>query len=81
MENKLTGNEPVHSTIKSIPHDTLIEVTSDYDGIPIRLHIAANILAAYNNRYAWASANECIMSLELADKLISAYNNTPNPNE
>lgn len=68
---KITGNESYHV------HDNSAVNT----GIPIRLYIAAMILALHNSRHSWDGAAECQYSLELTDQLIATYNNTPNPNE
>lgn len=76
--NKITGNELLH-------------YNSDqncvfFTGIPIRLHIAAMVgqsMLEDKGRYGgFQSKNEWAqVSLEMADALIAAYNNTPNPNE
>lgn len=67
--NKITGNEIVSG------YDSNGE---SINGIPIRLHIAAMILAGDSRPISIRI--DVREAIDRADSLIAAYNNTPNPN-
>jgi hypothetical protein len=71
--SKITGNEPVHSAIS--------EQNAFYEqGIPIRLHIAAMLLAQNGINAVHNLETDAKLAIAKADALIAAYNSTPNPN-
>jgi hypothetical protein len=81
---KITGNEPVYPCEVERTHPEFGTLHYPTEGIPIRLHIAAMIaqwLAAKPECPGHDLLNTPEYPLQIADALISAYNNTPNPNE
>jgi hypothetical protein len=73
---KITGNEAVNG-IPSWKDDGAFP---PLEGIPVRLHIAANIMA-HDPTPSTNAKLDAESALNRADALIMAYNNTPNPNE
>ena len=73
--SKITGNEPVYSAISQSDEHSFYE-----PGMPIRLHIAAMLLAKNGINAVHNLETDAKLAIAKADALIAAYNSTPNPN-